>query len=261
MKILQDYIVPVVRLLRQDGQFHYARLHGTAFFINPQGSFLTAKHVIDDALADQDEHGGEIALVMRKRDDPERRYVGHIHGYSFADPPYDIAIGSVKHSSKSCFAASDSTRVWGWDDVHTAGYAASAESRQGSEVTVDIRSLKGYVVRKVPPSISAYPSGANPSVFELNFPIPEGMSGSPLVLRYGADDDVPKGAPFPLLGVCTGTAEIAVGTGSRELYGVAHDLRELTEWAPEGFGNKTLGELIRPEEAHEQEKGTGNKFV
>ena len=58
MKILQDYIVPVVRLKEDGDRIRFVRLHGTAFFINSRGAFITAAHVIRGAAEDVDKNGG-----------------------------------------------------------------------------------------------------------------------------------------------------------------------------------------------------------
>lgn len=247
MKILQDYIVPVVRLEENGNRIRFARLHGTAFFINSRGAFMTAAHVIKGATEDVDKNGGSIALTMRKPDNDQYRYVGHIRGVTFADEPYDVAVGHVAEPSASCFAPANTDKVWAWQTVYTAGYAESALSQDGESVRPDTRSLMGNVVRKVPAGRFLSHPDPHPLAFEVNFPIPHCMSGSPLVLRYGPDEEPPPGAPFPLLGVCTGSETISVGTETPEQYGVVHDLWSLKDWKPECLGGETLFRAICPE--------------
>lgn len=248
MKILQDYIVPVVRLVEEGERDCFAQLHGTAFFINSAGAFITAAHVIRGAMADVYENGGCIALTMRKPDDDQSRYVGDIQDVTFADEPYDVAVGRVAQPSASCFAAANTDKVWAWEIVYAAGYAESALSRDRDFVRPDTRSLMGNVVRKVPAGRFLSLQDPHPPAFEVNFPIPHCMSGAPLVLRYGAHEKRPPGAPFPLLGVCVGTETISVGTDSPEQYGVVHDLWSLRDWKPKCLGGETLSRTIRPEE-------------
>ena len=137
--------------------------------------------------------------------------------------------------------------MWLWEDVYTVGYAESAVSRDGESVRPDVRGLKGYMVRKVPPGEHLANLGRHPAALEVSFSVPHCMSGSPLVLRYGPDVEPPQGAPLQLLGVCIGTASVQVGDGV-EHYGVVHDLISLKDWKPDSFAGETLGEVIRLED-------------
>ncbi len=244
MKIAQYYIAPVVRLDEQGDTIIFRRLLGTAFFINSGGAFLTAGHVIRDAIADAEKHGGSVALSACKPGDRRYAYVGHIQDVSFAEEPYDIAVGYIAEALQSCFILGEGLKVWMWEDVYAVGYAESAVSRDGENVRPDVRGLKGYVVRKVPPGEHLANLGRHPAAFEVSFSIPHCMSGSPLVLRYGPGVEPPEGAPLPLLGVCVGTASVEVGDGL-EHYGVVHDLIPLKDWKPDCLAGETLAEAIR----------------
>ena len=246
MKNLQDYIVPVVRVSDRDERLYFNQLHGTAFFINSRGVFITAKHVIEQADLAAEKHGDKIALVMRKPGDDAYTYAGHIQNISFAEAPYDIAIGYVAEPSKSCFAPANTEKIWAWQDVFATGYAESAVSRDGTSVRPDTRSLKGYVVRKVPPGQFLADVDDHPAALEVDFAIPHCMSGAPLVLRYAPDETPPPGAPFPLLGVCVASEAITIGKET-EHYGVVHDLWPLKDWKPDCLGGETLFKAIRPE--------------
>ena len=249
MKNLQEYIVPVVRLSERKGRLYFEQLHGTAFFINSCGAFITAKHVIEQAAGAAEKHGNKIALVMCKPGDDAHRHVGHIQNISFAEAPYDVAVGYVAEPSKSCFAPANTGKVWAWQDVYAAGYAESAVSRDGTSVRPDTRSLKGYVVRKVSPGRFLADVGDHPAAFEVDFAIPHCMSGAPLVLRYGPDETPPPGEPFPLLGVCVASEAITIGKDT-EYYGVVHDLWPLRNWKPDCLGGETLFKAIRPDTPH-----------
>lgn len=247
MKILQDYIVPVVRVVEDGERLEFGRLHGSAFFINSRGAFISAKHVFENAHDDALRTGGKVALSMRKRGDNNYRYAGHIQDISVANDPYDVVVGYIAEPSRSCFAPGDTRKVWAWTDVYTAGYAASAVSQDGDHVRPDTRSLKGYIVRKVPAGEFLAIVGPHPSAFEVSFSIPVGISGSPLVMRYGPNETPPPGAPFPLLGICTGTVTVSIGAGT-ENYGVVQDLTPLLDWKPDCLGGETLRDAIRPED-------------
>ena len=103
MKIVQNYIAPVLRLHEEGDKIRFDRLHGTAFCVNSRGAFITAAHVIRDAIADVELYGGGVALSLRKPDDSRNTYVGHIRKVSFAEEPYDIAVGRVAEPTQSCF--------------------------------------------------------------------------------------------------------------------------------------------------------------
>ena len=95
MKILNGYIVPVIRTTEKAEGLRFETLHGIAFFINERGFFLTASHVIQAATNDVAENGVAIALVMHKPSDPDHVYRGDILDVTFADRPYDVAVGTV----------------------------------------------------------------------------------------------------------------------------------------------------------------------
>ena len=97
MKILEDYIVPVIRVTRQGGETKLERLYGTAFFINDQGVFLSASHVMRAVEHDVSEKGGELVLVMRKPGDKLSVYQGKVNAFSFADDPFDIAVQAFRY--------------------------------------------------------------------------------------------------------------------------------------------------------------------
>ena len=247
MKIMQHYLTPVIRYSEKKKGHAFEKLHGTAFFINGNGAFLTAAHVMRDAEAEAEEKGDGVCLIMRKPEDDQHVYKGNIKAVSYADDPYDVAVGVVAHRSMSCFMLGDTGKVWTWQEVYTAGYAESAVSRDGENVRPDIRSLKGYVTRKVPSGEFLAKVGPHPAAFEVDFAIPTCMSGSPLLLKYGPNEEPPPGAPFPLLGICTGTEKITVGLNNLEHYGVVHDLWSLRDWKPECLDGETLCDAIRPE--------------
>jgi Trypsin-like peptidase domain len=258
MKIIQDYIIPVVRLSRRDNKPRFEMLHGTAFFVNSNGVFITASHVIQAAKNDVDKNGGHIALVMRNAENAENVYSGKIQEISFADPPYDIAVGVVSQPSSSCFVFVNDVKTWAWTDVYTAGYPATAVADDLGKFRIDVRSHKGYILRKLPPG--KFLMHEHPAVIEVNFSIPKGLSGAPLMLRWDNYDghDSP---PFILVGVCCGNQPSEVvdhaitdidDNGVKfeervsriEEYGIIHDLRPLIDWKPTCLGGLTLGQAV-----------------
>ena len=259
MKILEDYVVPVARFTESGDKFRFETLHGTAFFINSDGIFLTAGHVWRNAQADQEEKGGQIGLIVRDPANSQFRFIGQILNAELADAPYDIAIGVIDKPSRSCFALMNTEKIWIWENVHTVGYPESALTQNVESVTLSARGHKGYVVRKVGKGKQLIHE--HPDAFEINFAIPKGMSGAPLVLRY--DEPIEPDAPFPLLGICIGNQPVELvdfavdlieEDGSRfketkvriEEYGIAHDLWSLADWKPECLGQTRLIDAFRP---------------
>ena len=99
MKILQNFIAPYVRVEEKEGRLDMARVHGTAFFINSSGVFVTARHVVERCAADVSENGGSPVLAMRHPSDRHYVYRGEIVDISFAAEPYDVAVGVVRQRS------------------------------------------------------------------------------------------------------------------------------------------------------------------
>ena len=126
MKILEHYIVPVVRFSDSSERILVESVHGTAFFVNDQGAFVTAAHVVKECMAEVEKKGGHLGLAIRQPGVSSHLFVGEISVGSFAEYPYDIAVGVINQPSKSCFAFGDSEKVLLWENVYTAGYPATA---------------------------------------------------------------------------------------------------------------------------------------
>jgi len=261
MKLLQDFIAPYVRVIERNGQVDLAAHHGTAFFIDSDGTFVTARHVVESCAADVNKYGGIPAIVMRKPNDDQARYCGKISAVNFADDPFDVAVGRVTLPSRACFMFVEDVKAWLWEDVYTAGYPETAVHRNAGAFTVDARGQKGHILRTIKSGhVLLEP---HPAVIEISFPITMGMSGAPLVMRniLGAD-----GTPIPcfaLLGVCVANAtsrlvdfsysevkdggnELTETTTRIEEYGIAHDIRPLADWQPACLSGVTLKAAIIP---------------
>jgi hypothetical protein len=260
-----------------------AALHGTAFFIKGEGNFLTAAHVLQAAIKKVEGTGERICLTVRV---PGTRQINGLYlvSFDFAPAPFDIAVGRVAGRSQSFVKLANATAGAPLRDVMTFGYPESAQQRLGSgDLLLSHRAHKGHILRNLAAGqLSNFP---HPPMFELNFAIPSALSGAPLVLERPATPlehalmaapgqipmigmglvDVrfmPKHA-LHLLGVCVGTTqaetvafshtEVVDGetkfhekTCKIELYGLAHDLRPLSEWKPECLGGQTLAAAISP---------------
>jgi hypothetical protein len=275
---IDQYVVPVLSAA-SDGN---TALHGTAFFINSDGVFLTAGHVIDAARSAAAQRGGKIWLSVRIPDSDAGAY-HEILSTELAPAPFDVAIGKVSTASQSFVRLADMSAGAPLRNVWTFGYPESAHARASSgHLLVGHRAHKGYIIRRLRGDELAFPFAPG---FELNFPIPSALSGAPLVLERPATAlehalmaapgmipmigmglvDVrfmPKHA-LHLIGVCVGTTQaetvafshtevidgntkISEKTSKIELYGIAHDLLPLTGWKPLCLGGVTLAQAIEP---------------
>jgi hypothetical protein len=275
---IHQYVTPVLSAASAS-----VVLHGTAFFINTEGVFLTAGHVIkkaEQSAAAQSE--GKICLSVRIEDS----LAGALHetlATELAPAPFDVAIGKVNAKSKSFVRLADVSAGAPLRNVWTFGHPESAHTRTSSGLlVVGHRAHKGYIVRRLKGDELAFPSAPG---FELNFPIPSALSGAPLVLERSATPleyalmaapgmvptiggglvDVrfmPKHA-LHLIGVCVGTTEAETVAFSRtevidgntefrektskiELYGIAQSLLALADWKPLCLGGVMLAQAIEP---------------
>jgi hypothetical protein len=274
---VEQYVAPVFSEA-PDGN---TALQGTAFFINGDGVFLTAGHVIENARYAA-QGGGKIRLFVRIADSEAGAW-HEILSPELAPSPFDVAIGKVSAASQSFVRLADTSARGLLCDVWAFGYPESAHARDSSgRLRLGLRALKGYIVRGLMGDELAVPSAPG---FELNFPIPSAMSGAPLVLQRPATPVehalmaapgmmpkigmgfvdmrfIPKPA-LHLIGVCVGTtqaetvasshSEVIDGntkfiekTSKIELYGLAHDLLPLADWRPLCLDGITLAQAIQP---------------
>ena len=196
-----------------------------------------------------------MGLVVRCDDVPDRRLLGQIEIVTQAAKPSDVAVGRiVGQKTQAMFRFNPSKHYHPPKDVQATGYPNSAVSNDLDQWRPDVRFLKGSIVRRVPAGNFLMQSHA--ATFELSFAIPRGISGGPLY--------VVRGRAFEVIGVCTGNhkseltdfehTEIDEVGQSKfrekkvrvEQYGLAEELRELAQWAPESLGGQVLAEAFRP---------------
>jgi hypothetical protein len=122
MKRLEDHIVPLVHACSVLPGIWHVTFHGTAFFIDERGMFLTASHVMRNAHEDFKAKGGCVGLVVRHPKEP-RETVATVSAVEAAGDPNDIAIGQVlfdgqQVATKGAFVLpSGGSKLWMWQDV------------------------------------------------------------------------------------------------------------------------------------------------
>jgi hypothetical protein len=273
-----EYVIPVLNVQPS----RRTTLHGTAFFVNSNGVFMTAGHVIRAAQEEAANTNGIVA-IGQPISPTNPAAITEVGDVSFANAPYDIAVGISNTASKALFRLLRPFDASILKNVVTFGYPASAVGDHPSKaITLGLRAHKGYIVRPLAPGRLL--GHDHPAAFELNFPVPSAMSGAPLLLEPPATR--PEAAmqasgglavaggmavnvrtvPSPalsLLGVCVGTqeaetvvhayTEVVDGniefrekTSKVELYGLAHDITWLGSWRPQCLGGASLGDVIKP---------------
>lgn len=222
-----EYVIPVVNVQSS----RRITLHGTAFFLNSTGVFMTAGHVIRSAQEDAARTNGTVAVAIPVSDmtagaDSLGRIL-KVNEISLADAPYDIAVGTTNTASKALFRLAPSGSGSMLRNVITFGYPASALGDDPrAAITLGLRAHKGYIVRTL--ASGRLLAHDHPAAFELNFAVPSAMSGAPLLLEppatwLEAGLQASGGLPFVggmlvdtrfvpppalhLLGVCVGTQE------------------------------------------------------
>ncbi len=245
---LEDYVVPVVEATLETSLARLSKLFGTAFFINNEGLFLTARHVLEKAHASRGRES-EIGLNIRHPVSGKNAY-SPIVAYEFAPAPFDIAIGRSKYSAQSWFKTQEPEN-YVWLDVATLGYPETALNVTDQNFNIHLRALKGYVQRKI--KTDELPSHRpHPECFELNFAVPNGMSGAPLFSPQNAQT---------LIGVCVGSVDSEITVFSQtsveegnahfkervtriEQYGIAHSVFPLMDWSPSILSGKKISDIL-----------------
>lgn len=225
-------------------------MHGTCFLINKKGTFLTAAHVLKNAVLDAEKSDLLIGIVCKDENgESSKSVVAQLKIHAFAPNNADIAVGQTSYSGETIFALSIK-EVEVWQDVGTYGYPEEAVTGPAESMNLNLRAHKGYIqrlIRKGDVFAAPYAVG-----YELNFLLARGLSGAPLFVH-----DMPKDR---VIGVCTGSFRSEVvedeiveiqDNGSKYVekrvsisqYGLSESILPLLDWKPEGFGGGTLAQL------------------
>lgn len=250
--LLQSFVSPIYTYGKNDaGNPMALNLMGTGFFVG-KGLLLTAAHVLKNATHDI-EAGAAVGVcanpMIRGDDGSDIQLFIDITKYDTVEHPYDIAVAMTEYSHQSIWSLGQH-RVEISDDVTTVGYPESAFQKHQDRLYVQARVHRGYVQRVIPPN-RLFIGESSPQMFELNFAVTKGMSGSPLLLNIGAKEIV--------VGICVGShtsrlvdySTTYVDDGGHQFsevqqkiqeYGLAHDLTSLLDWRPSVLNGLSLGE-------------------
>jgi hypothetical protein len=193
---LQSFVAPVCRYVAGTA-ITVEQLHGTCFLVDSNGVFLTARHVLEKLFAEIEVKGGHAGAFPMLT--AAENLTAPIIDFAFAPEPFDIAIFTTAYRSSTPFRLVE-REVNVWQDIATMGYPASNANKTSEKYEVQQRAHKGYVQRIIPTG-RLHP-GIHPNCFELNFPITNGLSGSPLFIHRGEFDEV--------IGVCTHSHEARI---------------------------------------------------
>ena len=100
-----EYVIPVLNVQSS----RRITLHGTAFFLNSTGVFMTAGHVIRSAQEEAAQTNGNVALST-PIPGANAGTISEALNVSLADAPYNIAVGTTRAASKAVFGAPSPTR-------------------------------------------------------------------------------------------------------------------------------------------------------
>lgn len=248
---LQSYVVPVCGYKINQGMATVEDLFGSAFFINPSGIFLTARHVIEAAVEHVKKKDRIFGLCQK--DDKGlsvKSGVASVEAYEFAPEPYDVAIGRSSAGAKTLLTLAP-LEVEVWKDVATYGYPLGITDMASDKISINLRAHKGYIQRLIKPG--ELKISKNPDAFELSFTLSRGLSGSPLFVHQEPRDIV--------IGICVGTVRTEetdfeltevddaghIYRESRlkiEQFGMAHDIRGLHSWKPKLLNGQSLLECV-----------------
>ena len=251
--LLQDYVIPICSAEMSGGAAQLRRLLGTAFFINGEGVFLTARHVLQE-IPQAQFHELVYGLCIKSEDTSAANVFAILRGWESAPEPYDIALGRVDARSRSWFSRPEGIRAAPWRDVAALGYPETGLNTAAGNFNIHARMLKGYVQRLVDAGEIEL-IAPHPVCYELSFAVTSGMSGAPLFAAEGGRQE--------LKGVCVGSYSAEVteyrstlveDDGRRleersvkvEQIGIAECLLPLLAWTPEILGGRSLADLISP---------------
>lgn len=101
---LQSFVTPVCLYSKQGEHAHVEELMGSAFFVNSNGIFITARHVAESAFERVQDKGWIFSLAVKdKQGTHKKSMLAEVVQIENAPSPYDIAIGRVNYQCNQRF--------------------------------------------------------------------------------------------------------------------------------------------------------------
>jgi hypothetical protein len=243
---LGEFIFPICEVRAEvPGELRVHHFHGTGFGIGDEGFFLSAQHVIAQA----DMASGALFAALLKVSKGTEWQPARIFQVEQC-PGKDVVIGKLERSVPKFFSSANDD-AYGWEDVHVFGYPESLklDSTTPGLFQLKPKFLKGYVTRRL--ESEDVMSQVWAPAYELSFPIPLGVSGSP-VFRTGP--------AHSLLGIALASVDSTLSVYEHtemmsptetlresvrkvEQVGLAARLHDLRDWRPAIAGGRRLGDL------------------
>ena len=227
----REYIFPIFSVEAEDNGVHLdTRIYlGTAFFVTKKGDAITASHV----LPIRDELQSKRRLVAIILRDGKETICWITHAAKFE--AFDLALLHV-NLDETKYLPLSSQEVISGTDIQIVGIPSNDINRSGKEMRI----LKGHVTLAW-------------KRLELNFPVPAGMSGSPVfagskVIGYATGlmrSEECEEATETIENV-TNTKEVVRITEIRRItsYGIAYAFNAHENFRDPVLENKTLIEYI-----------------
>ena len=145
---------------------------GTAFFIDQDGTFLTARHVVSG-------HADIVGVSLKHHPGPEERPIATALEDIKLGSDIDLARGRADIPDRQAIRLADTEPAAG-GDVLTAEFSRSTQVEPGKGLGLHNPSVhKGHIVRAF--GTEEPPFQRRTQVYELSFPALLGASGAPVV--------------------------------------------------------------------------------
>jgi hypothetical protein len=244
---LKSDLLRIVNYRQLDnGSAEVERLVGTAFLISDEGLFMTAAHVLKQAIANEASHGRFVGIVGK---DANGTHVARLSHHEFAPNGQDVAVGLSAYKHKTWYRISGA-KYDVWQRVASCGFPEDAISVTDNKIRQPLRAYKGIIQRVIAKDcLALMPKSKG---YELSFSPSPGVSGAPLFIYRGEYGEV--------AGVCVGSFrseqvedEITQINDNGERYtekrvritqyGLAESLDELFDWKPDFLHGASLAEV------------------
>jgi Trypsin-like peptidase domain len=221
----------------------YAHYYGTVTFLGGEW-ILSARHVLEDAF--QREDLGHPFVGLPRAEEGQRDRASVVAWEAHPDEHVDLAVGRLSEPwARYPFQGIGYTPAN--IDLECVGYPEDLFLTLLGKPNPTVRYLRGHLTRRM----DEWVGGRGPAL-ELSYPIPEGMSGSPIYGRTGQD--------YWLFGIAVGNQEshLAVreslhlepdeGKSIYRIteYGVALRLSAQVKWEIQLADGATLSHLVQP---------------